>query len=158
MTWDKIESKLKPRAISSGFIIRGRDGRYLLGRATFENESAWTAFKGHVEEGETLIEAATRELKEETGIDVTLDERLCKSMSTNYVFQYSMKNKDVFLFFLDDKDGALDNVKFECNSFWGNGNPEILEYKWFELDEMQDILFPSQKGMVPFLRGMKKNE
>lgn len=145
---------INKRTVSAGFIIRGKDKKYLLGRASYENESAWTVFKGHVEEGESLIEAATRELFEETGVDAASNDKLCKNMSTNPIYQYSMKNKDVYLFFIDDKDGVLDGFDFKCNSFWGDGNPEILEYKWFDVDEMANVLFRSQRGMVETLKGI----
>ena len=157
--WEKIEAaRVDPsrKSISAGFIVRSKSGKYLIGRVSFNEDVAWTVFKGGLEQGETLLEAAVRELKEETGIDVSVDERLCKNMSTNPVYEYSMKKKYVYLVLLDDKHGVLDNFEFKCTSFWGDNNPEILDYKWVDLSEMDGMLFQSQKGIVPFLKDMEK--
>lgn len=50
-----------------------RDGRVLIvKRGKQPNLDLWSLPGGHVEFGETLLQAATRELKEETGIDADL--------------------------------------------------------------------------------------
>jgi len=142
------------RTISSGFIIRGKDGRYLLGKADGHNEPyCFTVFKGQCEEGEDLINTAIRELKEESGIDINSDSRLNKNISTNYVFSYNLSHKDVFIFILEDIEGVLESYRFSCSSVWGDsGRPEISDYRWFTLDEMDQHIFPSQRGVVGFLK------
>lgn len=143
------------KEISAGFIIRGKDGRYLLGKAEKHPPPyAWSVFKGGQEEGEDLINTAIRELKEETGIDIAADERLNRNISTNYVYSYKLRHKDVYLFLLNDVHGVLDGFKFTCNSFWGENNlPEIGDWKWFHIDELEDVIFPSQSGVITHLRG-----
>lgn len=52
-------------------IIAKHDGRLLWCR--HQDRSTWEVPGGHIEEGETALEAATRELQEETGaLDFTL--------------------------------------------------------------------------------------
>jgi 8-oxo-dGTP pyrophosphatase MutT (NUDIX family) len=142
------------KKISVGFIVRGKDGKFLLGRAEGHRKPyEWTVFKGQQEDGEDLITTAIRELKEETGIDINIDNRLNKNISTNYVFMYEMQHKDVYLYMLDDVEGALDNFKFHCSSNWGEEQvPEISDYRWFDLDEMEYYIFPSQRRMIDMLK------
>jgi hypothetical protein len=66
---------------------------------------------------------------------------------------YRLRKKDVYIFSLDDKDGALDDFNFFCDSYWsGTKNPEIDEYKWVKIDDLDDYIFPSQRGLSEFLK------
>lgn len=153
-------AKQSGRITSVGFAVRCKDGKYLLGRADGHNPPyCWTLFKGGVEAGETFIDTAIRELKEETGIDVASDSRLNKNISTNPIFSYSMKTKDVYIYLLTDDEGVLDNFQFSCCSFWGvSQNPEIAEYRKFSLDEMFNYIFPSQRGIIEVLKKIEKRK
>lgn len=148
------------KIVSSGFIVISKSGKVLLGKVNNQKPPyQWTIFKGGQEEGETLIDTAIRELKEETGIDIAGDDRLNKHISTNYVFRYSMRTKNVYLYILKDVEGVLDDFDFVCDSYWGETNqPEISGYKWVEMDDVCNWLFPSQRGLVEFLKtyGKKK--
>ena len=65
---------------SCGCIII-KDKKVLL---VFEkNRSFWGFPKGHMEDGETEIETALREVKEEVGLDVEIDKK--KRYTLNYV-------------------------------------------------------------------------
>ena len=80
--------------------------------------------KGHLENSETTLEAAIRELKEETGYEIT-DEKIYDCG----LFQY-LKNKDlyVYLMFVDCDIHELHcDSKFEVR---GKMVPEIIGYKW----------------------------
>ncbi len=50
---------------SAGGIIKGPDGRIVIVR---QHGDSWSFPKGGVEDTETPLDAATREIKEETGI------------------------------------------------------------------------------------------
>ena len=146
--------KRKRRVVSAGFIVRSQDGKYLLGRTTkYPKDQCWTVFKGQQEDNESLIATATRELKEESGIDILRNVDLQLSQSTSPYFSFAMKDKDVVLYLLNDEKGVLNEKEFSCQSYWGsNKTPEICEYKWCTLDEMQELVFPSQRGLVDYLR------
>ena len=146
----------RKRVVSAGFVVRSDDGKYLIGRTTkYPKDQCWTVFKGQQEYGESLIATATRELKEEAGIDILRSPELQLSQSTSPYFSFAMKDKDVVLYLLNDDKGILpkDVEQFKCASYWGpNKTPEICEFKWSSLDEMEELVFPSQRGLVDHLR------
>ena len=146
--------KRKRRVVSAGFIVRSQDGKYLLGRTTkYPKDQCWTVFKGQQEDNESLIATATRELKEESGIDILRNVDLQLSQSTSPYYSFAMKDKDVVLYLLNDEKGVLNEKEFSCHSYWGaNKTPEICEYKWCTLDEMAELVFPSQRTLVEYLR------
>lgn len=155
--WLLYHLSMKEKITSAGFIVRSKDGKYLVGRAQGNTDThCWSVFKGHQEDGEELIDTAIRELREESGIDISLDERLYRNISTSPVFKYSFiskkKHKDVELFLLEDIHGVLDTFEFKCSSFWGGTNPEIFDYKWVTVNELDTMLFLSQRGLVQFLK------
>jgi 8-oxo-dGTP pyrophosphatase MutT (NUDIX family) len=147
------------KVISCGFIVKGKNGKYLLGKAGEHPEPfCFTVFKGQQEKTETFMDTAIRELKEEAGIDISSDHRLNKNISTNPIYNYSLKHKDVYLFMLNDYEGALEDFKFFCTSFYKEDKPEISDYKWFTIEEMKDNIFPSQRGLVDKLERMESGK
>lgn len=145
--------------VSAGFIVRSKDGKYLLGRTTkFPKKRCWTVFKGQQEKGESLIYTATRELREESGIDIIRQQGLQKCQSTVPFHTFLIKEKIVYLYLLIDENGLLDNFEFNCTSYWGKERvPEICEHKWFKVDEMESFIFPSQRGLVDKLRKLEED-
>ena len=58
-------------------VITGKEGKVLLGRRNHDPKNGlWTFPSGYVNEGEALEDAAYRETKEETGIEVQLERLL----------------------------------------------------------------------------------
>jgi 8-oxo-dGTP pyrophosphatase MutT (NUDIX family) len=86
----------------------------------------WSFPKGHVEAGETELETATREIKEETGIDVMLDPTFRELVT------YSPKKdtqKVVVYFIAKAKPG--------CPVPQEN---EVAEVRWVEINRAADLL------------------
>jgi len=161
MGYNRNNNQKEKRGVSAGFIVRSQNGKYLIGKTTkYPREQCWTVFKGQQERSESLIATATRELREESGIDILRNKTLQLSQSTSPFFQFSIREKDVVLYLLNDdkgvfnnKEGKLDLNQFKCSSCWGpEKTPEICEYKWVDLDEMEKLVFPSQRGLVEYLR------
>lgn len=104
-----------------------------------KGEGSWTMPGGKVDFGETLIEAAIRETKEETGI--------------------SLNKEDLKLISLTDD--IKDNVHFITAGFLCancNQEPKIMEpdeitkWQWFDINNLPEpIFFPSQKVLNNFL-------
>jgi tRNA nucleotidyltransferase (CCA-adding enzyme) len=81
---------------SCGVIIYqdNPDTRYLIVKSKANGH--WGFPKGHIEEDETEIDAARREVKEETGLDVVIHEDF--KLSMEYMISQSAIRKEVILF------------------------------------------------------------
>lgn len=120
---------------SCGAVIhRERDGarEYLIIR---HNGGHWSFPKGHVENNETEVETAAREIREETGliVDIITDFRS--------VVTYSPKNgvvKDV-VFFLASVTGGVEHAQEE----------EIAQLEWFPFETAREVVtFPTDIGVL----------
>ena len=99
------------------------------------NGGHWSFPKGHVESGETEVETALREIKEETGIDVIIDP------SFREVISYSPKkdtHKDVIYF-----------IARAQNYDYTPQEEEIAQIKWVEINRAHTILtYDNDKQLV----------
>ena len=95
----------------------------------------WGFPKGHVEEGETEVQTATREIKEETNLDVEIDE------THRYVEHYSPEEgieKDV-VFFIAKKIGGEVKVQEE----------EVKDTEWLlPNDAMERLTFDTSRNIL----------
>ena len=94
----------------------------------FETYSkCWSLPKGHIEAGETDVQAALRELFEETGLTAKLDTSRCASI------EYSISSF------------AWKQVAFYPGEVVGEPKvreSEIEKFKWVTAEELRDYLFP----------------
>ncbi len=95
----------------------------------------WSFPKGHQENGETDIETAIREVKEEANVDISLD-------ASNFIkINYSPLpgvSKDVIYFYATFKSGVV-KAQFE----------EVSEIGWFSIDDALDnITFQQEKDVL----------
>lgn len=95
----------------------------------------WDLPKGHMESEETEIETAVRETKEETNIDVEINENY------RYTIEYSPEKdiwKEVVYFIATRKDG---NLKPQ--------DSEIEEVQWLDFNEaIKKITFDNTKNVL----------
>ncbi|MBR3898548.1 MAG: NUDIX domain-containing protein [Bacilli bacterium] len=105
-----------------GIIIK--DGKVLM----VKQVKGFTGFpKGHTEKGETEIETAIREIKEETNVDVKLDD------SKSYRIYYSPNpniSKEVVYY--------LGKVVDDNNPLAQEG--EVTEVIWVDIDKVEETL------------------
>ena len=80
------------------------------------NSGHWSFPKGHVEAGETEVETALREIKEETGIDVIIDPTFRETVTYN-----PRKDSQKVVVYFIAKAKNFDYVRQES---------EIAEIKW----------------------------
>ena len=126
---------------SCGCIILNDKKEVLL---VHHNKGHWDFPKGHVEEGETEIQTAIREVKEETNIDVEVNEKY------RYTVEYSPKEdviKEV-VFFLAKNINDNKNAQLE----------EVYEVEWFKLDEaIEKITYNTSKEVLTKLKADLEN-
>jgi putative (di)nucleoside polyphosphate hydrolase len=148
--------------LSAGFLILSKNSKHLLCHATKKKndipeqfDGCWTISKGMVEQGEGPIDAAIRELKEETGIDLLNFPQLVPNYSQKPM-KYNLKNKLVLVWLIDDKEGLIEssNIKFACTSLIDNPNPKVKHlnglpemdgFMWATREEATRMVMKSQK-------------
>ena len=121
---------------SCGCIVINDKNEILL---IHHNAGHWDFPKGHVEEGETEVQTAIREVKEETNIDVEVNEK----------FRYSTK--------YSPKEGIMKEVVyFFARNISNNKEPqlkEVSEVKWFSIeDAIEKITYDSSRDILMQLK------
>jgi 8-oxo-dGTP pyrophosphatase MutT (NUDIX family) len=119
------------RELSAGGLVwrRAPGGEVEVVLVRPAGREAWVLPKGHVERGETVIEAAVREVQEETGVRAAVPQPLGE---VSYVFSQRQSAgrvattifKRVHFYLMEYQGGAL-----------GDHDDEIAEARWVDLDE-----------------------
>jgi 8-oxo-dGTP pyrophosphatase MutT (NUDIX family) len=110
------------KEVSAGGVVYRRDGEdlevVLASRRTRRGDLAWGLAKGGVEEGESMEEAAIREVLEETGYTVELEGSLGETKYF-YVWGDARIRKTVHFFLMrftggdpDDRDDEMEEVRW----------------------------------------------
>ncbi len=112
--------------MSAGGVVYRRDGVsievVLASRRTRRGELAWGLAKGGIEEGESLEDAAVREVREETGIEAEIEDSLG---DTRYFYVWEdMRIRKTVHFFLMRATGG-DPVERD---------DEMEEIRWFPIE------------------------
>lgn len=116
---------------SCGCIIID-EGKVLLVKQV---EGHWGFPKGHVEENETEVQTAIREVKEETNIDVEVNQNY--RYEENYITDRG--NNKTVIYFLAKKI-SNDIINQEC---------EVEEVKWFTVDEaLKTITYDNSRELL----------
>ncbi len=117
---------------SCGAIIFNEKNEFLVIK---HNAGHWDFPKGHVEENETEIETAKREVKEETNLDIEI------VGNYRYKITYSPKEgvmKDVIFFLARN---TSNDVKIQ--------EKEVSDYGWYNFSDALDILtFDMAKNLL----------
>ncbi len=120
-----------PRPRQAGrAILRDAAGRVLLIRFVLPNMTFWATPGGGVEPGETLIEAARRELQEELGIAVPLEGPVHTATG---IFEFEgelIENTDYFF------HGRWDSTP-RLSGLTANESAALQEARWWTLEELE---------------------
>ena len=118
---------------SCGCIVLDKENNKVL--LIKHNEGHWDFPKGHMEEGENEIQTAIRETKEETNIDVKIDQNY------RYKINYSPKEdvtKDV-IYYLATK--TTEEAKPQLS--------EVSEVEWVNInDAIEKITYDNSKNVL----------
>ena len=114
--------------LSCGILYLYQD-KILLCHVT--NQKHWDIPKGEIEEGDTPIQCCLRELKEETGLDLSDEINNIEDLGRH---PYIQNKKDLHLFkYVSNTPINLDKLK--CTTYFNSGTnilPETDEYKFVE--------------------------
>jgi putative (di)nucleoside polyphosphate hydrolase len=135
-----LNKKELPLRIGVGIILLNHENNIFVGKRIDSPKNSWQMPQGGVDQNENFLQAAKRELEEETGIKSI---KLIKEL--NGWFKYDLpkyllgklwngkyrgqKQKWFVMKFLGKSDEI--NVKTK--------NPEFLNWKWIELSQLSNI-------------------
>ena len=143
---------MTPRPRSAGrAILRDDQGRVLLIRFVLPNMTFWATPGGGVEPGETLLQAARRELQEELGIAVPLAGPIHTATG---IFEFEgelIENTDHFF------HGRWSGVA-TLSGVTANESAALQEARWWtiaELEATREDFFP--RALVSVLRELDQS-
>lgn len=113
--------------VSAGVLFRDQAGQVLLVKPTYK--AGWEIPGGYVEKGESPLSAATREVAEELGINVNINELLVLDWAP-----HPAEGDKLLMIFrggtLDQTDIVGFHLAFE----------EIAEARFFPVDQLPDLM------------------
>jgi 8-oxo-dGTP pyrophosphatase MutT (NUDIX family) len=134
---------------SSRVILLDRVGRVLLIRFAVPRDGRtfvfWATPGGSVEAGETDLEAARREIKEELSVEVILEGPVHTSVSRFSHKNVPVENTDVFFV------GRLEQAEPELHGVTDDERSAMQVARWWscdEVDQATETIFPSDLSAV----------
>ncbi|MBI2021908.1 NUDIX hydrolase [Candidatus Daviesbacteria bacterium] len=128
------------REFSAGGIVFNNKGQVLLihnAALRDPNKSYWGFPKGHIDQGESSKDAATREIKEETGIEAEIVQKIDDN---KYIFSSNNEKifKVVILYLMRYISGKIRYQK-----------EELLDAGWFNFEEaLAKLSFSNDKKLL----------
>ena len=129
-----------PLRIGVGIVVLNNENKVFVGKRIDNPENFWQMPQGGIDKNENSLQAAKRELKEETGIQSIqlikeLDEWLEYDLPENLLGKIwqgkyrGQKQKWYIMKFVGKEDEININTR----------NPEFLDWKWIEPSKLPDI-------------------
>lgn len=120
--------------VSAGGLVISESNPSLIALISHKNRGGgldWVIPKGHVELGENYLQTAVREIREETGIESKILEKIGE---ISYSFKIGPKRikKTVHHYLLKQIGGSL--------NAYNDPTGEVMDVQWFELDRLEDVL------------------
>ena len=111
-----------------------REGRVLLGqRQGSHGAGEWGLPGGHLEHGESIVDGVLRELREETGLEVSDVQFVCALNTLGYLPKHY--------------------VSLGFVAIWKSGEVEALEtsekdWNWYSLDQLPENIFQPNRIII----------
>ncbi len=122
-------------------VVREQGGRWEVAVIKPRGRDVLALPKGHLDDQESAVDAATREVNEETGLAPRLMEKLG---DVKYVYRFRGKTifKVVSFFLFRDAAGEIDQITEKMRV-------EVDVAKWLPLDEaVKKLSYPGERDMA----------
>ncbi len=127
---------------SAGGVVIDSKKLLIILMNTLGGRKIWTFPKGHLEKDETAQNAAVREVREETGYQCRIKEKIFEAHYS--FFRNGFKVDKTVDWFMMEKIGEQGVVETP---------DEISDLKWLSIDEAEKTLtYPSDLKIINFLR------
>ena len=138
-----MEEKFKnlPLRIGVGIVVLNKENKAFVAKRIDNPKNFWQMPQGGVDDGEDFLKAAFRELKEETSIK---NVKLMKEFDETITYElpdhllgiiwkgkYKGQKQKWFLMRFIGEEKEI-NIKTK--------NPEFLDWKWIDIDEMTEVV------------------
>ncbi|HEX4620502.1 MAG TPA: NUDIX hydrolase [Myxococcaceae bacterium] len=126
---------------AGGVVVRERGGVLEVAVIRPRGRNLWALPKGHIDEGESLEQTARREVKEETGLDTTLEKPLGE---IHYTYQWRGKSvaKRVHFFLFRYAAGEIDELDPQMRH-------EVEKARWMPLaDAPRDLGYEGEREVA----------
>lgn len=121
---------------SCGAVVYKKENNELKFLLVYQSNGHHSFPKGHMEENETEIETALREIKEETNLDVSIDSKF--RVSTSYLLESKGVMKEAVYFVATPTTFDLINQEGEISECsWNSYADTLLK---LEFEDMKEIL------------------
>ena len=139
----KMEERFKklPLRTGVGIVVLNNENKVFVAKRIDNPKNFWQMPQGGVDEGESFLQAAYRELEEETGIKEVklikeIDEILSYELPSHLLgviwkgkYKGQKQKWFVMKYLGNDRD-----INIKTNS------PEFLEWKWIDLNKITDVV------------------
>lgn len=124
-------------------LLLEKDGKFLLGRRmnTGWNDGKWCTFGGHIEDEETIQQAAVREAKEELGITINPD-----ALEIANLIQYKSNRLTMQFYVIVKHYEGTPSIQVE----WEQGKEIVKADKleWFSPDNLPENTVETAKAAI----------
>lgn len=145
-----IDREALPYRPCAGVILLNRDGQVFVGQRLDSTLEAWQMPQGGIDPGEDPLDAAYRELWEETGVvrdhvellaapEIELEYDLPDDLIGKvWKGKWRGQRQRWFLFLLNADDDAIDIVTAE---------PEFRAWRWIDPRALPDVIVPFKRDL-----------
>jgi len=143
----KPKDKNFPSAVSAGgVVIRMTNKKLFIILLKDKKFDDYLLPKGRIEKGESLENAAKREISEETGINYLM--LICKlGVKERLTFKKNEWRTTHYFLFSTSQERGVQNLQ--------EGEEDYI-IEWFDFDNLPDFFFPEQKELIEENRGRIK--
>jgi len=130
-----------------GIMLVNKEKKIFVGKR-IDNRAAWQMPQGGVDQDENIVDAAKRELKEETGVSsikiIKKSDKIYTYDLPDYLLGKIWKGRfkgQEQTWFLAQFLGEDDEINLDQK------NAEFKKWKWVNIDELPDLIVPFKKKL-----------